>query len=342
PGTGIQPFLPPKPLRSNESALRNLKTGFKNYVLGPPLAAVKLVLIAALGVVAAVLNGLGVVLIFAPIRRAWSVTINAVFFRTILFLFGFYWIDSSLSSTRKGWVVGVERRAWHLVGAASVRSGDIIVANHASYIDILYLAFRFSPTFLHISRNGRVRPITMWDALTSVGDYPVLDAAEDKLTLIEAADRAREGSGGPVVVFPEGTSSNGRGLLKFFPVFSAIEPEALKGRLVILALKYSYEEFCPSFTVGNRLSHVFWLLCQFSNDLQVKQLPPDEVTLSATARDAGSFNMEEGVVGSQIGTLLGHMFRHRKTGMGAKDKQDFLDYYLERTAGQRRKGRKGE
>ena len=37
---------------------------------------------------------------------------------------------------------------------AGLKSGDVIVANWNSYVDIIYLGFRFAPTFTKIVKTG--------------------------------------------------------------------------------------------------------------------------------------------------------------------------------------------
>lgn len=49
---------------------------------------------------------------------------------------------------------------------SSVTSKDLILANHTSYLDILYLAYRYSPQFTSISKDGlQVAPISLREAL---------------------------------------------------------------------------------------------------------------------------------------------------------------------------------
>ncbi len=83
--------------------------------------------------------------------------------RAVLLVSGFHFIDSRVAHPRMpskrfedspgtGWCHSPLR---HLDNSfADIKSGDIIVCNYVSYIQPLYLAFRFSPTFVSLLREG--------------------------------------------------------------------------------------------------------------------------------------------------------------------------------------------
>ncbi|KAJ3298082.1 hypothetical protein HK104_011195 [Borealophlyctis nickersoniae] len=185
----------------------------------------------------------------------------------------------------------------------------------------------------------------------SVGQAPVLDETKGTMSLSKCAEEAKQKGWGPLVVFPEGTTSNGRGLLKFLPVFNGFDAAKSDCRVHVVGLKYveaskdpwhkelvryanighryPYEEYSPSLTVGSKLSHVFWMLAQFANYLEVRYLPSEEVVMSPSGVQSSPSGgrSEEDPVSSQISGVLGQVLRLRKTGMNAEDKCDFLDYY---------------
>ena len=74
--------------------------------------------------------------------------LNSVMARLALFLLGIWSIEAGQQSLRKGNLTGAQ-------GASSggLRSGDIIVANLTSYVDVLYLCFRYSPVFTQSLRT---------------------------------------------------------------------------------------------------------------------------------------------------------------------------------------------
>ena len=68
---------------------------------------------------------------------------------------------------------------------------------------------------------------------------------------------------GPVIVFPEGTSGNGRGLLaknNFFNHFNLERNNSL--RTHIIAFKFEWQRFSPTYTVGGRFLHFYYLNSQ--------------------------------------------------------------------------------
>jgi len=64
--------------------------------------------------------------------------------------------------------------------------------------------------------------------------------------------------------------------------------------------------------------------------MTVKYLTSEESQFNDIAAQAELPNsVVEGQLGAHISKLIGQVLRIRKTGLGAKDKQEFLDYYNE-------------
>ncbi|KAI0722877.1 hypothetical protein C8Q76DRAFT_376968 [Earliella scabrosa] len=137
PGTGIQPFLRPLPPSGSEALATVLSP------LGYALGAVKTVLLLALALVYFVLVQV-VCLVFLPIRplhRAVTHLLTALLSRLALFLVGLYWIPVEVVARKRG-RNAPRNEVWN------PRAGDLIVSNWASWVEILWLAFRFNPIFL--------------------------------------------------------------------------------------------------------------------------------------------------------------------------------------------------
>ena len=69
----------------------------------------------------------------------------------------------------------------------------------------------------------------------------------------------------PLALFPEGTTSNGLGLLKFHK--GAFLPGA---PVLMVGFKYPFQRFCCAYESILTLMHVLRLLSQFKNNLQVE------------------------------------------------------------------------
>lgn len=154
--------------------------------------------------------------------------------------------------------------------------------------------------------------------------------------------------------FSQGTTTNNRAILKFVPIFKDCSVPETSINIQILALKYDYHKFAPTFTVGlgnsYYLGHLFRTCAQFYNRLSVKSLSPEESPsnanfstmdgLASTPSNAAAGvveAVEEDVLGGVIMNLMGRLTRYRKLGLNVKDKADFLDYFILRNNGISRK-----
>ncbi|CAO3608346.1 unnamed protein product [Cunninghamella blakesleeana] len=336
PGTGIQPFLPPVPPRTESSFLLTL-TNIIHYVVGPLQGIIKFIFIILLGLLYLIFVPVFSVLLapLGPLQRIWKKLFTAVFLRFILFFMGFFYIKAEAVTLRKG------RNKSNGKKSLKVTSGDVIVTNWTSYVEVLYLGYRFNPVFTQIipSKN-KIRRITLWQAIRSCTKMPPITPEEanisnessDLYTLKELSDIAKSKNWGPIILFPEATTSNGRALLKFASsIFNEFTPNDRDGRFHVMAFKYEYGYMPPSFTVGNQFFHLLSLCSQFSNTLRVKYLPDDETPCSVSgtvnANELSIISGSDDLVGGLFIQSLGNISRLRKTNMSINDKRDFLDYY---------------
>lgn len=211
-----------------------------------------------------------------------------------MFLLGFHFIRSDVVSLKRS---SAARRS-DATHARAPAHGDIIVCNHASFVDILYFAFRYGAVFAFPARHWpaggaaiaqpprTVRLLSAFDALRlSFGHFGAgrrgpfaLDNDEfkrDAVSIGEASERAFREQLGPVVLFAEGCVSNGLAVLPFVPVLAnaKLPPRA---HVQVAALKYAKEGVAHEFVVRDGLSHVLWLLAQPNNSLTVLRLVADE------------------------------------------------------------------
>ena len=96
--------------------------------------------------------------------------------------------------------------------------GTIIASSYTSPLDILYLAAIFDPIFTQSQAGARfVRPVSLEGALASCFDIQPPPLFDGQGGAIELSQLVKQNSRRVIVVFPESTTSNGRGILKLSP-----------------------------------------------------------------------------------------------------------------------------
>lgn len=135
--------------------------------------------------------------------------IDYIGYRVLLFIFGFFNIQRERAALRQKTRTTLNVQP------------NIIISNHCSYIDILYMKCIYSPVFCALSSDGYVRPLTVLEALLYAGSYPRKFRNDEQLTLVDLLkmnDKLK-----PICIFIEGTTTNGRGFLEFIDVFKRVD-----------------------------------------------------------------------------------------------------------------------
>eukprot|EP00126_Sphaerothecum_destruens_P000412 Sdes_comp10467_c0_seq1m2169 len=107
-------------------------------------------------------------------------------------------------------------------------------------------------------------PLTLFPALKSCFFPSIQSTGQSQSSLVDLIHLARQKKLGPIVIFPEGTTSNGKSLLQFLPFLAdPKQPENTiplhKITFQIVGLKYPFQQFSPAFTCGSLFSHLFQL-----------------------------------------------------------------------------------
>ncbi|EON64370.1 hypothetical protein W97_03601 [Coniosporium apollinis CBS 100218] len=163
---------------------------------------------------------------------------------------GIWWVDLQIDGVRRGSLgkSGTSRRLPH--------PGTIIASSFTSPIDSLYLAAIFDPIFTASYPNTRfVQRITLFQAMVRALLPPEPTPPRGaKLTSLSAL--VAENPGATIAIFPECTTTNGRGILPFSPALLSVSP---KTKIFPVSLRYTPADITTP-VPGTYLQFV-WNLC---------------------------------------------------------------------------------
>lgn len=190
-----------------------------------------------------------------PAWRRWLAAPVPLLARVGLFVAGYYWIP--VTAPR-----GFDRRHRSLP--------RIIVSNHISFVDGLFLLSYLAPS---IAMKAEVADIPLIGKVVQTTQPILIDRATPagrKLAMQEIAAHIAAPDLPPLLIFPEGTTSNQDYLTKFkvgsFTSGMPCQP---------VVLRYPFRHFDVSWTPGvSGLYLVLRMLCQVYNRLEVQFLEP--------------------------------------------------------------------
>ncbi|KAJ7966723.1 Lysophospholipid acyltransferase [Quillaja saponaria] len=204
-------------------------------------------------------------------RRAVIVQCGRALSRAILFVLGFYWINESYRNRNTDEKSNNEKEDKNQTEGPE-RPG-VIISNHISYLDILYHMSSSFPSFV-AKRSVAKLPLV---GLISKCLGCVYVQRESKSSdfkgvsgvVTERIREAHQNKSAPIMMlFPEGTTTNGDFLLPFKTgAFLAKTP------VLPVILRYPYQRFSPAWDSISGVRHVIFLLCQFVNHIEVTRLP---------------------------------------------------------------------
>lgn len=222
----------------------------------------------------------------------------------------------------------------------SIQPGDWVIANLTSYCDLIWYWYKYSGIVMISSdfEGGKLVPCP--NRFYAIYHY-FLESGSTKENNETASESTKESTDTanlthittnnvnlinpayPLIIFPEGVSSNGRGVLKFIADLSAAQRNQ---RLHLTCTKFHSDLFNPSFVsplgVIPFFSHL-WRVCgQLQNTLTARTILPSALfssnfDLPAAATDPTQYNRTL----QQIIAALGHL---RPLNLDAKDKSLFL------------------
>ncbi|KAJ1384931.1 Phospholipid/glycerol acyltransferase [Sesbania bispinosa] len=203
-------------------------------------------------------------------RRAVIVWCGRALSRIMLFIFGFYWIPDSylVPQAHHNSTTQEDKRQPEEMGRPGV-----IISNHVSYLDILYHMSSSFPSFV-AKRSVAKLPLVglISKCLGCVYVQRESKSSDFKGVSAVVTERIREAhqnkSAPLMMLFPEGTTTNGDFLLPF-----KTGGFLAKAPVLPVILRYHYQRFSPAWDSISGVRHVIFLLCQFVNYMEVIRLP---------------------------------------------------------------------
>ncbi|KDR83847.1 hypothetical protein GALMADRAFT_54978 [Galerina marginata CBS 339.88] len=371
PGTGIQPFLTPiPPLGSDLLAKVTLPL---RYTLG--IVRTTLILFLAL-VYVTLIEGLCLILLPIPsLYRIVVHIFTYIIGRTILLILGIFWIQVEQFNRKRGFVEEFSVKqvptwnpkagdiivsnwaSWIDIVWLAIRFNPIFVLPVPEFLPETPATPRASTPVMNTpgrrtgtgSANiqvpsratvpripiGGFRQVSLVSLINYTGHVPPYGSARPgskSLTLEELRRRSSR----PIIIFPECTTSNGRGLLRFCDVFLQNVP-VKDYQVFIMSIRYDPPtDLAPTLTHTipstflNPLPHVFSLTTSLSlAQLSIRRLAPSEspgsrlfITSEVLSDYAGEDPLSE-----TCASLVAQMGKLKRTGLGWEDKSNFLQFY---------------
>eukprot|EP00741_Cyanophora_paradoxa_P004648 tig00000821_g4511.t1 len=230
-----------------------------------------------------------------PESRRKFIRLGRYFARICLFGFGFYKIERRGTPTKPA--VGKD-------GTPAV----VMVSNHMSYLDILVHMAHSMPSFI---AKADVRNIPMVGLCAQAMQCAFTEREAAKRAgvsdLVVQRQNANAADFPPLCIYPEGTTTNGDFLVRFSTgAFRAGKP------VQVLCLRYPYQKFCPAWESMDIHLHLFRMLTQVRNYVEVTFLPvytPSEEERKEPQLYASNVRL---VMADHLGQpVTEHVYRHK-------------------------------
>ncbi|KAI5849095.1 hypothetical protein BZA05DRAFT_446168 [Tricharina praecox] len=154
--------------------------------------------------------------------------IRKVWLWCILGVSGVWWVDLQVEGVKRG---SLARQATRFPGP-----GNIILSSYTSPLDAIYLSAIFDPIFTASYPSTRlVERVSLPAFLFRYFSTPTLRPSSTA-NLISLSDLLSQNPTRTILVFPEATPTNGRGILRFTP---ALASAPRKVKIFPISLKYT-------------------------------------------------------------------------------------------------------
>lgn len=229
---------------------------------------------------------------------------------------------------------------------------SIIASSFTSPIDALYLAAVFDPIFTISYPNTRlVQHITLFQAILLAFKHPLLAPASSR-DQTDLATLTRRHPNRPIVVFPECSTTNGRGILPFSPSLLTV-PSTTK--IFPVSLRYTPADITTpipgtyfTFTWNLLTKPTHWIRVRIAESVTtadlVRQRSPypnkvlgntlDDATSSSDtlfgSEESGSLSIREKQTLDAVAEALARMGRIKRVGLSLRDKAEFIKAWTRR------------
>ncbi|KAJ5826420.1 hypothetical protein N7474_003558 [Penicillium riverlandense] len=252
-----------------------------------------------------------------------------------------WWIDLQIDGVRKGSLSKQQQ-------ARLPQPGSVIASSFTSPIDAVYLAAIFDPVFTASYPDCRqVQRISLLQAIFRALASPSTRPAPGT-RMVDMADLVEKYPNRPIVMFPECTTTNSRGIL---PLSHALLGVPARTKIFPVSLRYTPVDVVTPLP-GSYISFFWALLSKPTHCIRVRiaeaivssrstaaiDMPPARSTrnsnyntnyLDTMDRDS-AMNGDDGITTAEkalldhVGESLARLGRVKRVGLGVKDKQDFV------------------
>lgn len=200
----------------------------------------------------------------------------------------------------------------------SPNNGDIVICNHVSWLDFLLFEYYYhSPQFCYIGKDSKLYKIgSIFESIFSLSANEHKATLNSNSTLKSLIEESRSQSLGPIVIFPESATTNGKALLSFELDLNEIQDS--KSNIYISTIKYSNN--IPPYVFGNLMSNVHSVADNLFNYATLKIFPMKNV-LDVIEESNEYFS------NSTVSNCLAYLARVKQVKVTAQSKQEFIQFY---------------
>lgn len=177
---------------------------------------------------------------------------------------GVWWVDLQVDGVKRGHLSSPQ-------GKGSLpKEGDIVASSFTSPLDPLYLAGIFCPVFVRTwPGENKVQVISLFSAIAMAFSPPQLEPPEG-VPLVELGALSGKYPGSIICVFPESTTTNGRGILPLSESLLTADP---KTKIYPVNLRYTPGDITTP-VPGGALYWVWKLLSKPTHQMRVRIARP--------------------------------------------------------------------